>query len=155
MAVDRKESGPLLPLPALIVLALIVVGAIGVGAYVKYGPKPGESRALTPDAKAYTRNLELAEVGIKATASYVGSEVVEITGKIGNRGDRVLNQVDVNAVFYDTQAQVILRQRVPIVRPKDGPLKPGETRAFRLPFDAIPGNWSRTPPQLVIAGIEF
>ncbi len=155
MAVERKPAAPLIPLPAQIVLALLAVGAIVVGAYIRFGPKTGESQALTPEAKAYTRNLELNDVGIKATASYMGSEVVEITGKIGNKGDRVLNQVDVNAVFYDGRAQVILRQRVPIVRPREGPLKPGETRAFRLPFDAIPGTWGRTAPQLVIAGIQF
>jgi len=41
---------------------------------------------------------------------------------------------------------------VPIVRTA---LKPGETRAFRLPFDDIPEGWNNQLPQLVIARIDF
>jgi len=35
------------------------------------------------------------------------------------------------------------------------PLQPGETRNFRLPFDAIPSTWNQVLPQLVIARIDF
>ena len=48
--------------------------------------------------------------------------------------------------------EVVIRERVPIVT---NPLKPGESRVFRLPFDDIPSGWNNQMPQLVIARIEF
>ena len=81
--------------------------------------------------------------------------LVEITGKITNKGDRRLDQVDLNAVFYDPYGQVVLRERVSIVRPRTGGLAPEETKRFRLAFDNIPQSWNQAMPQLVIAGIRF
>jgi hypothetical protein len=92
---------------------------------------------------------------MKANESFMGSQLVEITGKITNNGDRDLRQVDLNCVFYDAYSQVVLRERVSIVRPKLGGLKRGETRPFRLPFDSLPQSWNQTMPQMVIAGIAF
>jgi hypothetical protein len=115
-------------------------------------PKPAAEAALSADAKAYVRNLQLSDVTMKATESYVGQTVTEIEGKIGNSGTRTIQHADVYCVFYNSFGQVILRERVPIVATG---LKPGETRAFRLPFDDIPGGWNNQMPQLVIAHIEF
>jgi hypothetical protein len=107
---------------------------------------------LSADAKAYVRNLQLTQVTMKATESYVKQTVTEIEGKISNAGDRTVQHADVYSVFYNSYGEVILRERVPIVVTN---LKPGETRSFRLPFDDIPGGWNNQMPQLVIARIEF
>jgi hypothetical protein len=130
---------------ALLLLSVLLVSCGGP-------PPPLE---LTGQAKAYVRNLQLADVEMKATESYMGSQLVEILGKITNNGDRTLRQVDLNCIFYDAYSQVVLRQRVSIVRPRTGELKPGETKSFRLPFDTLPQSWNQTMPQMVIAGILF
>jgi hypothetical protein len=111
-----------------------------------------EAAPLSADARAYVRNLQLSDVTMKATESYVGQTVTEIEGKIANAGTRTVQHADVYCVFYNSYGEVILRERVPIVVTG---LKPGETRAFRLPFDDIPGGWNNQMPQLVIARIEF
>jgi hypothetical protein len=49
----------------------------------------------------------------------------------------------------------VLRERVSIVRPRSGGLKPGETKSFRLAFDSMPQSWNQALPQMVIAGIRF
>jgi hypothetical protein len=115
-------------------------------------PKTVAAAPLSSDAKAYVRNLQLTDVSMKATESYVGQTVTEIEGKIANAGSRTVEHADVYCIFYDSYGQVILRERVPIVVTA---LKAGETRAFRLPFDDIPGGWNNQMPQLVIARIEF
>jgi hypothetical protein len=58
-------------------------------------------------------------------------------------------------VFYDAYGQVVLRERVAIVRSRTGGLQPGETKSFRLPFDSIPESWNQAMPQLVIAQVLF
>ena len=133
-----------------IAIALVLAG--GVIWFVNR-PKPAAATTqLSADAKAYVRNLQLSDVTMKATESYVGQTVTEIEGKIANAGSRTVEHVEVTCVFYNSFGEVILRERVPIVVTG---LKPGETRAFRMPFDAIPSGWNNQMPQLVIARIEF
>jgi hypothetical protein len=137
---------------AIYVLAIAAALAAGLLWFVNR-PQPAAATApLSADAKAYVRSLQLTEVTMKATESYVRQMVTEIEGKITNSGGRTVQHADVYCVFYNSYGEVILRERVPIVVTD---LKPGETRAFRLPFDDIPGGWNNQMPQLVIARIEF
>jgi len=134
---------------------VVAIAAALAGALLWFVNRPQHAAANAPlsaDAKAYVRNLQLTEVTLRATESYVKQTVTEIEGKISNTGGRTVQHADVYCVFYNSYGEVILRERVPIVVTN---LKPGETRAFRLPFDDIPGGWNNQMPQLVIARIEF
>jgi hypothetical protein len=107
------------------------------------------------EAKAYVRNLQLSDVSMKASENFMRQQVVEITGKIANNGPRELESVDVHCLFYGVDGREIHRERVPIVRSSTAPLKPGEVRAFRLPFDSLPDGWNQAMPKMVIAQITF
>src|SRR5579862_3297126 len=137
---------------AVITLAVALALAGGLIWFFNRSHDAVEATPLSADAKAYNRNLRLSDVTMKATESYVGQTVTEIVGKIANAGSRTVQHADVYCIFYNSYGEVILRERVPIVV---AGLKPGETRAFRLPFDDIPGGWNNQMPQLVIARIEF
>lgn len=138
-----------------VTIAVLLAGA-AVFAYLQNAARrPQEKLELTPEANAYTRNLQLSEVTMKATANYMKQTVVEIEGKITNSGDRPLDVVEIYCLFYDTYNQLVLRQRMAIVSAKMGGLKPGETKSFRLPFDELPQSWNQTMPQLRIAGVKF
>lgn len=142
--------------PAVLIVVACFLAIGGVAWWWLHQPAPApQAIELTPEAKAYVRHLALAEVEMKATESIATQALVEITGKITNKGDRRLDQVDLNAVFYDPYGQVVLRERVSIVRPRTGGLAPEETKRFRLAFDNIPQSWNQAMPQLVIAGIRF
>ena len=142
--------------PSTLIIAAVVIVAGGfLWWWLKQPVRPSQGPPLTPEAKAYVRNLRLAEVEMKAAESFMRQAVVEITGKIGNAGERPLKQVDLNCVFYDPYGQLVLRERVSIVKPRSGTLNPGQTRSFRLAFDNIPQSWNQALPQLVIAGIQF
>lgn len=149
MANDQRGK---ISTPLLIVM---MVALAGLGGWWFFASRPREAAppaAITAEAKAYVRNLKLADVDMKATEAFSGATVIEIIGKITNGGDRELNRVELNCVFYDPYGQVVLRERVPIVR---STLKPGETRSFRLPFEGVPQSWNQALPQLVIASISF
>lgn len=145
-----------IPVAALVVALVVVVGA-GFFFYLDRASRrpPAPPPPLTGDAKAYVRDLRLLDVEMQKHESYLKQAVVEITGKIGNNGNRVLNLVEINCVFYDPYGQVVLRERVPIVSRKIGGLAPGEIKNFRLAFDNIPESWNQGLPQLVIAQIDF
>lgn len=150
------ENKIAIPPAAWIVVVVLVAGAAGFW-YLDLASRqpPPPPPPLTGDAKAYVRNLKLSDVDMGAHEDYFKQRVVEITGKIQNTGDRPLNTVEINCVFYDPYGQVVLRQRVPIVNTKAGGLAPGVTKPFRLPFDSIPDSWNNTMPQMVIARIDF
>jgi hypothetical protein len=149
---ENKKSIPVLPVAVGLVLLL---GAAGFYFLQRQSNVPAPKPVLTGDARAYVRYLKLSEVDMKAHESYLKQSIVEITGKIGNQGNRVLKLVEINCVFSDAYGQVVLRERVPIVSPKIGGLAPGETKTFRLAFDNIPESWNQALPQLVIAQIVF
>lgn len=117
---------------------------------------PGAGTAASPEeAKAYVKNLGLSEVNMEAKESFGGQQLVEITGKISNKGGKSLRKVELTCVFHDPYNQVVLREVVPIVRADRGGLKQGETKPFRLPFDTIPNSWNQAMPGMVIAGVVF
>jgi hypothetical protein len=152
---QRVKSQPRLGVPVYVAGALAILG-LGIFLYMQYVARhaPGDA-PLTPEAKAYVKNLQLSDVEIKANKSYLNLMIVEINGKIANAGDRPLDTVEIYCIFYDSYGQMVLRSRVPIVSPRMGGLKPGETKSFRLPFDEIPESWNQAMPQLVIAGVKF
>jgi hypothetical protein len=143
--------------PVAVVIALVLALGLAGFLYLEHASKqPGGPPApLTGAAKAYVRSLQLLDTDMKAHESYLKQSVVEITGKIGNNGDRVLELVEINCVFYDAYGQVVLRERVPIVSRKMGKLAPGEVKPFRLAFDNVPESWNQAMPQMVIARIDF
>ncbi len=149
---QKRESASRLPL--FIIAAVVLLGG-GIFAYLERSKPASSDLPLTPEAKAYVRNLQLSDVEMKGAQSYFNQVVVEIDGKIKNAGDRPLNVVEIYCVFYDSYGQLVLRRRLSIVTEKMGGLKPGETKAFRLPFDDLPESWNHAMPHLVIAGIKF
>jgi len=151
-AVEQRS----IPVAGMVIALVVILGA-GFFLYLDRLSRrpPPPPPPLTGEAKAYVRNLRLMDVDMQKHESYMKQAVVEITGKLGNNGDRVLNVVEINCVFYDLYGQVVLRERVPIVSRKIGGLAPGEIKNFRLAFDNIPESWNQALPQLVIAQIVF
>lgn len=143
--------------PAAIVIGIVVLAGLAGFWYLDHAAKQPAPPPppLTGPAKAYVKSLKLSDVEMSANESYMKQAVVEITGKIENSGDRVLDVVEINCVFYDAYGQMVLRERVPIVSKKMGGLAPGETKSFRMPFDHIPESWNQALPQMVIARIDF
>ena len=132
---------------------LVVI--VGLAGLFGCGSGMTGSAASPEEAKAYIRSLALAGVEMKAAESFGGQQLVEITGKITNNGERALKSVELKCVFYDPYNQEVLRDTVAIVRADKGGLKPGETKPFRLPFDALPKSWNQVMPTMVMAGVVF
>ena len=142
--------------PLAVAAILVVIAAVAVFVYLSRPVPSTEPQATaSQEAKAYVRNLALSDVSMKASENFMRQQVVEIEGKISNNGPRPLKSVDVYCLFYGVDGRELYRERVPIVRSSTAPLKPNETRAFRLPFDSLPDGWNQAMPKMVIASIGF
>jgi hypothetical protein len=148
-----------------IVIAVVLAAGLGGFYYLNQRAKqsPPAPPPLTGDAKAYLKHLRFVAADgqtpespkMTAHESYMKQSVVEITGNIQNMGDRVVEVIEINCVFYDPYGQMVLRERVPVVTKKMGKLAPGESKAFRLAFDNVPESWNQAMPTMVIARIDF
>ena len=151
--------------PAAIVIGVVALIGIAGFLYLNHEASrpPAAPPPLTGPAKEYVKRLAFVSADgqtsespkMVAHESYLKQSVVEITGNIRNNGDRVLDVVEINCVFYDAYGQQVLRERVPIVSKKMGKLAPGETKPFRLAFDNVPEAWNQTMPSMIIARIDF
>lgn len=148
----RNRSPRLVPIIGAIIVAVILVCGI---VYLSRTPPRAPEQPPTPEAKAYVHYLKLSNVSLKAAENLMNQRVVEVDGNITNTGPRALQTVDVYCFFYNVQGRQIDRERVPMVVSTSAPLKPGETRSFRLPFDTVPDGWNQTVPGMVIARIVF
>ncbi len=115
-------------------------------------PREQKEPPLTAEGKAYSHNLPLSDVSMKASESYAKQTLTEIEGNVKNTGNRTVNRVDVFCLFYDRMGVMILRERAGVVKKA---LKPGESRPFRLAFDDVPDSWNNQLPSLVIAQVIF
>lgn len=151
-SIQTQEKSNLI-VPLVIVIAVLPLAGLGWW-WLSREPARTQPPPISEEAKQYVRSgsLALSGVEMKATVNFTGAAIIEITGNITNKGNRPLNRVELNCIFYDTVGQVVLRERVPIVRRT---LKAGESTAFRLPFEGIPDSWNKQMPQLVIANIVF
>jgi hypothetical protein len=147
-----KVSVPLLVTGTVVVLCVIVAVI-----YFGRGPKSSADTATpaSSEAKAYLKYLQLSDVSMKATENFMKQQVVEVEGKITNHGPRPIDSVSVYCLFSGVEGREVYRERVPVVQVKGEPLKPGETRKFRLPFDSLPDTWNQALPRMVIAQITF
>jgi hypothetical protein len=157
-AIVRKEKQASIPPVAIVICLALVAGAAGIWYLNRAAQRPlPELPPLTGDARAYVagRHLPITNVNMEAHESYLKQQIVEITGNIGNTGNRVITMAEIYCVFRDSFGQVVLRRRLSIVGKKIGGLAPGETKPFRLPFDDIPESWNQAMPDIVIANIQF
>ena len=171
LAVEKKR--PTIP-PMAIVAGIVVLAGLGGFWYLDRASRqtPPGPAPPTAAARAYAKYLKfVADDGVtpknpdmESHESYLKQTVVEISGNLLNAGDRAVNSVAVNWLFYEPGAvmpdgklyqEVIWHERTFLVTKKMGGLDPGKSRPFHVSFDNIPDSWNQAMPSLVIAAIEF
>jgi len=151
MATAANQTGKV-SITAVVITALaLAVLAAGLFYLNRPAAPAANHDEASAEAKAYLKHLQLSDVNMQATENFMNQQVVEIQGKIGNNGPRKLALIEVYCLFYGLNGKEIHRERLAIARG----LPPGETRAFRLPFDSLPEGWNQAMPKMVIARIAF
>ena len=82
--VAQSEEKRSIPVAALIATLAVLICGGGAGWYLTRPVIAQQDAPTSPEAKAYVKNLRLAEVEMKATDSFASQRLVEILGKITN-----------------------------------------------------------------------
>ncbi len=141
-----------IPIVPLVLGAMAVIALIAGLLYLSRPAAKQQDSGPTPEAKAYLSNLQLTDVRMQASENLMQQRVVEIEGKITNKGPKIVRRIEVECIFAGLSGPEVYRERVPIVTTE---LAPGQTRDFRLPFDTLPDGWNQAMPRLVVAQIRF
>ena len=148
---DRSTRLPILAAAAG--LAILVAALI----FFQRPRPPGfSSRPFdTEEQKAYLREVVISNVRMSSARNFLGDTVVYLDAQLTNRGSKVVRRVECQLEFLDPWKRVVLRERASPVTGGTPPLRPGETRAFRITFEHLPTDWNQAPPAITTTRVNF
>lgn len=145
----------------ILCVALLLGGLIAAYVLMQHpassGPASERAPRPTPSAEqqAYFTFLDFTDLHMSAAENFLGNTVTYLDARVTNRGTKPLRLLAVELNFVDTLNQVVLREDAHPLTRRAPPLKPGETRAFRVSFEHIPVDWNQAPPAIRPVYLEF
>jgi hypothetical protein len=145
--------------------AVLFVAAIVVFT-MERGKGPATVTPISAAPDPYAASLPITSVVMSESSNLAGGKVTYIDGHITNNGNKTVSGVSAQVLFRntakevaqnETQAMKWIRTRDPYVdlEPASAaPLKPGESRDFRLIFDAVTPDWNGVYPEIRIVRID-
>jgi hypothetical protein len=145
----------------IIVIAIVVVAAIAIAAALLLRSEPKGASGPPP----YAVNLKLSDFKMSAAENFVGATVSYVDGTVTNSGSKTVTRIMVRVNFKDELGQLAQREDLPMqVLKTDGPypeavdfsvspLAPGQTKPFRLTFEAISAQWNHQVPEIQITDV--
>ena len=160
VASEPESTTPWVPIIIGGVAILVVVGII-----VFFSTRGGGSQSGSqPDR--YAASLAISDVTLSTAQNFAGQEVTYLEGKLQNNGQSTVDGATVQVAFKNSLGEVVQResQSLAVIRTRDPyidtaslkilPLKPGQTREFRLTFERISADWDHQKPDLRIMRIS-
>jgi hypothetical protein len=148
---------------AAVVLIVIVVVLAVLGGHSTPAAPAGTGMA---NADPYAVKLSITGLQMSEASSFSGAKVTYIDGQIANTGDRTLTAITVQVGFHNDTGEFaqriaeplsLIRTRQPYVDTQPvsaAPIDPGQTRDFRLLFDAVPPDWNQQMPEIRVINVR-
>jgi len=153
-------------IPLVIAAAAVLV----VAAIVVFTMERGKGAAtVTPISAApdpYAASLPITNVVMSESSNLAGGKVTYIDGHITNSGSKTVSGVSAQVLFRNAAKEVAQNETQPLkwIRTRDpyvdlepassAPMKPGESRDFRMIFDAVTPDWNGVYPEIRIVRID-
>lgn len=140
-----------------VVIVVIMVGA----AVLALRESPRNAKGPAP----YSSSLKISDLKMSAAENFVGATVSYVDGTITNTGGKTVTHAVVHVLFKDDMGQVVGDDTLPlhvlqtsgpypdVVDLNASPLRPGQSKPFRLTFESISAQWNHQFPDLEISGV--
>ena len=154
-------------LPWIVAAFVIVVGLVFLivaGGRSHPDTSANSTGMAAPDP--YAPKLSVSGLQMSEATSFSGAKVTYIDGQIANTGDKTLTAITVQVGFHSDVGQFAQRVSVPLsfIRTRQpyvdtqavsaAPIEPGQTRDFRLIFDAVPPDWNLQFPEIRVISVR-
>ncbi len=152
-----KDTG-LSTLRIILIVGAVMLALLAVVVFSWHshsGVRSSASALPTEEQKAYFRQFEFTDVHMSAAENFLGASVTYLDARVRNEGTKTVRRLDLLLTFVDTLNQVVLRERVYPVSERTSPLKPGESKAFRITFEHMPADWNQAPPIFTPVYVQF
>jgi Protein of unknown function (DUF2393) len=143
-----------------LVVLLLVAGLLFFGRR-----KASPPNTIQPLA-AYASNLPLSQLAMSESTSLSGGKSTFVDGHLQNTGSQTVTGITVQVLFHndegmppqiETEPLALIRTREPYIDTQPvsaAPLKPGDSRDFRLIFETIPANWNMQMPEIHLIHVD-
>jgi hypothetical protein len=145
--------------PILIGVVIVVV-VVGIIALLSRGPSKGPA-APHP----YAANLRLSDLKMSQAQNFVGASVTYIDGTVTNGGDKTVTHATVHVEFKNSLDEIVQVEDLPLRVLQTGgpypdtvdlnstPLRPGQSKPFRLTFEHVSADWNQAYPALQVTDV--
>ena len=167
-ALLRPEPRSWKPFAAAGLVILLLAGGLLLfgrsDATGKPGISPGGAGLAQP--AAYAGSLPISGLQMSDSSNLSGGKETYLDGTIQNTGSRVVRAVTVQIGFKDVTGVLAAKETLPLtlVRFREPyvdtepvsaePIGPGESRSFRLIFDAAPQSWDGAYPEVRVISVS-
>jgi len=142
----------------ILMVGAVMLALLAIVVYFWHSRSANEISASpipTEEQKAYFRQLEFTDLHMSVAQNFLGDNVTYLDAQVKNMGTKTVRRLDLDLTFVDTLSQVILRERAYPISSRTPPLKPGESRAFRVTFEHIPVDWNQAIPAITPVYVQF
>lgn len=162
------EPRPWKPFAAAGLVILLVVGAflllLRKGTAGTPANNPGGANLAQP--AAYAESLPISDLQMSDSTNLSGGREIYLDGMIRNTGSQVVRAITVQTGFKDVTGLLAGKQTLPLtlIRFREPyvdtepvsaePIRPGESRSFRLIFDAVPQSWDGAYPEVRVISVS-
>jgi len=162
-ALEAPEARSWKPFAIAGAAMLLVLAVLLLAGRRSHDSNPGGAGLAAP--AAYAASLPITNVQMSDSSNLSGGKETYLDGTVTNRGAQTVAAITVQVAFKsftgtlahkETLPLNLIRFREPYVDTEPvsaEPIKPGQSRPFRLIFDAVPGSWDGAYPEVRVISV--
>lgn len=149
-----------------IAAAVVLVVATVVILVLQRGQQTPTVTPISAALDPYAANLPISGLVMSESSNFAGGKVTYVDGEIANKGSKTVTGIKVQVLFRNPAKEVtqnethslkLIRTREPYVDVEPvsaAPLRPGDTRSFRLIFDGVSPSWDGAYPEIRVVHVD-
>lgn len=153
-------------MPMAIAAAAVIVVAVIVIVLLQHGQTRATVTPISAPPDPYAVNLPITNVVMSESSNIAGGKVTYIDAHITNNGPKTVTGVWAQVLFRNVANEVAQNETQPLkwIRTRDpyvdlepaasAPMKPGDSRDFRMIFDTVTPGWNGAYPEIRIVRVD-